>query len=192
MTQIVVNHLTRMAHPRICVAGVETESGRLLRPITAKDDLLTRKLLVEEGGPLQLGARVELGATVRQFHPPETEDCFCVSSRFRRLGAIGRDEYLELIDGTAEDSLADAFGPELERCGKSYAIAPGEGAHSLGCVRVDTDLRLAVNFDKPRLVFAGASIGVTDLRLFEADQRTVRSDVVEDINARLAGECGLG
>jgi len=68
--QIVVNHLTRMRTQRICIAGIDLERGCHVRPVTPKADLLTRDLLTENGGPLEL-ARSSTSDSPRQLrtHP---------------------------------------------------------------------------------------------------------------------------
>ncbi len=70
--RIVVNHLTRMRAASICVAGIDLDTGRHVRPITRGG--LTRDHLHENGGPFALGAIVELGATTPNPNPPEVED----------------------------------------------------------------------------------------------------------------------
>jgi hypothetical protein len=54
---IVVNHLTRMEVPRICVAGIDPLTGRHVRPVTRLTDRLTRTML----GTFSLGALVDIG-----------------------------------------------------------------------------------------------------------------------------------
>jgi len=60
--RIVVNHLTRMDAPRICIAGIDPDAGRHIRPTTDHQHPLTRDLLASEGGPFALGALIELGS----------------------------------------------------------------------------------------------------------------------------------
>jgi hypothetical protein len=70
--RIVVNHVTRMSSPRICVAGIDPETIKHVRPTTPQTDPITRNLLREEGGPFGMGAVVDLGATVPEPTSPET------------------------------------------------------------------------------------------------------------------------
>jgi hypothetical protein len=72
--RIVVNHVTRMTAPRICVAGVDPKALEDVRPTTTANNPITRELPREEGGPFGIGAVVELGSTQRVSTPPETED----------------------------------------------------------------------------------------------------------------------
>lgn len=175
-----------MTHPRICVAGISEESGAHIRPVTAKSDLLTRSLLAEEGGPLQLGSRIGLGETKALPNPPESEDCWCETTNFKALGSLDDEEYLDLLESVSAPDLATAFGPELRSNGRSYAVDAGEGRHSLACVRASAEERLVLSYGRPRLRDRdGALVGVTDLRFFESDQKTPRVDFVAEINQRL-------
>lgn len=186
MTEIVVSHITRMTYPRICIAGISEESRAHIRPVTAKTDLLTRSLLAGEGGPLQLGSRIDLGETKPLPNPPENEDHWCETANFRARGALEDEKYLELVESIAVDNLTVAFGSELRSHGRSYAVDPGEGKHSLACVRASADERLVLSYGRPRWRDReGALVGVTDLRFFEPDQKTPRIELVAEINQRL-------
>jgi hypothetical protein len=68
--RIVVNHVTRMSSPRICVAGIDPETIEHVRPTTPPTDLITRSLLREEGGPFGMGAVVDLGAVIPEPTSP--------------------------------------------------------------------------------------------------------------------------
>jgi hypothetical protein len=191
VTQIIFNHITRMQSPRICIAGIEVDSKRHLRPVTAPDDLITRALLAEEGGPLQLGAGIELGPTKATPNRPETEDHFCRTANFEALGVLSDQEYLDLLTRVDEGDLGAAFGPGLRRNGKTYAMEPGDGEHSLACIRANHGARLSIDFEKPYLRLPGqAKVRVTDVRFFESDQKTIRKGVIADVNARLGDGVG--
>lgn len=186
MTQIVFNHITRMQSPRICIAGTEVDSKQHLRPVTAPDDPITRSLLVEEGGLLQLGAGVELGPTTAIPNPPETEDHLCQTGNFEALGVLTDQEYFALLTRVDGGDLGAAFGPGLRRNGNTYAMKSGGGEHSLACIRAEQGTRLSIDFEKPYLRLPErAKVKVTDVRFFEPDQKTLRKDVVADVNARL-------
>lgn len=175
-----------MACPRLCIAGVDWVTGEHLRPVTTKDDLITRTLLSDEGGPLQLGARIELGGARPTPSPPETEDHLCKTANFRVLDTLSDDDYLELLDTVAVANLSAAFGDALERDGGTYTVEPGTGDASLACVRASAGDRLVLAYGKPRLRTAdGAYVSVNDIRFFEADQKTVRSGLHAGINRRL-------
>jgi len=71
--RIIVNHLTRMSAPRICVAGIDIDTWNFVRPTTPQTDLITRQLLREHGGPFRVGACVDLGPVQPQPSVPESE-----------------------------------------------------------------------------------------------------------------------
>lgn len=180
-----------MKAPRICIAGIEVNSKRHLRPVTAPDDLITRSLLIEEGGSLQLGAGVDLGQTREVPNRPETEDHFCQTRDFDVLGVLSDREYLDLLAGVDDGDIATAFGPGLQRNGRTYAMDLDGGDHSLACVRAGKGERLAIDFEKLYLrTTEGAKVKVTDIRFFESDQKTLCRDVVTDVNDRLRDGVG--
>jgi hypothetical protein len=178
-----------MAPPRICVAGVDTAQNRHVRPVTPPGDALARALLAENGGPLELGVVLDLGDARPVPSPPETEDHLVTSHDLRRIAELAADEYLDLLEGATESTLEDAFGEELEHRGWKYAVEKGKGSRSLAIVK-RRKIEIAVDdYGKVRLHFKDpsgrADLGVTDLRLFEDDQRTVRLDAVQDVQERL-------
>jgi hypothetical protein len=192
--EIVVNHLTRMRGDRICVAGIDMETGEHIRPVTRASNPLTTRLLTANGGPFAMGALVELGSVVRCGHPPETEDHRFSMSAAHRVKMLSPAQYVEALDIMSSVSLEDAFGPDLERASKwKYAVAVGSGTRSLAVLRLPRGCRLEVDerFERPKLtlrytdVDPPAFVSVTDLRFFEADQRSVRRGVVNDVDARL-------
>lgn len=106
------------------------------------------------------------------------------------VGHLTADEYLQLLDGIASDDLETIFGPELERRGRSFAIAEGRGAVSLGVLRTHEAPELFVDdWGKLRLrltdVDPPAQLGVTDLRFVEDDHSTLKPDVIEDVRRRM-------
>jgi hypothetical protein len=180
-----------MAHPRICIAGIEPDSRTHLRPTTGPDDPLTRKLLADTGGPFELGAVVELGATTPQPSAPEVEDHRFEPAGVRRIGRLKPDKYLGLLDEVAQESLHDAFGPELKRRGSyKFATDHGCGECSLVCLRLEGRTSLGIS-SRGTLQFGFLVAGesayapVTDLRFFEDDHSTIRRDRVSDVAARL-------
>jgi hypothetical protein len=180
-----------MSHPRICVAGIESESRSHLRPTTGPEDPLTRKLLVEVGGPFEIGAVVELGETQPRSNPPEIEDHRFEPAAARQVGRLKPEKYLGLLDEVAERSIRYCFGPDLKRHGSyKFATERGRGECSLLCVRMEEAVRLAISdWGTLQLRFnvthRHAYAPVTDLRFYEPDHKTIRETIVEDVAARL-------
>jgi hypothetical protein len=191
--RIVVNHVTRMTAPRICVAGIDPASVGHVRPITPPDDLIARALLRDEGGPFGMGAEVDLGPVHPEGSPPETEDHRFVTARAQHVRDMEADEFLELLSRVSAPNLQGAFGPALERIRWKYAVEPGHGERSLAVVRAATRPTLEVDttFDKPKLQLRYSDpepptyLPVTDVRFYETDHKTIRVDAVEDVARRL-------
>lgn len=189
--RIVVNHVTRMSFPRICVAGVDPETFEHVRPTTPPTDPITRSLLRKRGGLFGMAAVVDLGAVVPEPAPPEIEDCQFKTAEARHVEDMEGDEFLELLDEVSAPDLACAFGPALERVGWKYAVEVGRGESSLAVIRARKQLDLAVDdrFGRLRLrlndVHPPTYLPVTDVRFYEADQETIKTGVVDDVSRRL-------
>ncbi|MGA8363946.1 MAG: hypothetical protein WB709_05450 [Solirubrobacteraceae bacterium] len=189
--RIVVNHLTRMTGSRICVAGIDTETYRHVRPVTSPGELLTRVLLRENGGPLGAGALVDVGSVTACPCAPEMEDHAFDMKRAKRVSDVDEAAYLELLSALRAADLDNAFGPELERVGRTYAVDPGNGDSSLAVLRAESRpvLEINVNGYGLRLWYNDAEppayLSVKDARLFEDDNETIKTSAVEDVNRRL-------
>jgi uncharacterized protein len=187
---ILINHLTRMRAPRICVAGIEPNTKRHIRPTTSRDDPITRNLLADHGGPFQLGTLVDLGIVRANPSPPESEDYLFETVMASAVGRLKPTDYLELLDRLSQHDMGSIFGPELERQGRTLAIEEGHGTASLGVIRAQRPPDLNIDeYGKLRLRFNDldqpASLVVTDLRFVEADQSTLKRAVVADVQARM-------
>ncbi len=189
--RIVVNHVTRMRAPRICVAGIDPQTMEHVRPTTPSTDLITRSLLRTDGGPFGLGAVVDLGALTADPSPPEVEDHLFHTANARRVEDMRDDEFLDLLDKTSASDLTSAFGPQLERVGWKYATERGRGSRSLAVIRAGRRPELAIDdrFGRLQLRFNDveppAYVPVTDVRFYDDDQETIRADVVENVARRL-------
>jgi hypothetical protein len=189
--RIVVNHLTRMRAPRICVAGIDIETLEHVRPTTPAYDPITRPLLREEGGVFRIGSVVDLGAVTADPTPPENEDYRFQTDRARHVEDLSDEEFVAVLEEVAAANLEEAFGPALERVRWKYAVEPGHGERSLGVVkprsrpRLEIDERygnLQLRFDDPD---PPTYLRVTDVRFYESDQSTIRRAVVDDVAKRL-------
>jgi len=187
--RIVVNHITRMTGQRICVAGIDTATYRHVRPVTPPGDLLTRVLLCENGGPFGAGALVDIGSVAACPTAPETEDHEFDMTRAKRVRDVGDEAYLELLGAIGEADIQAAFGSALVevRPGK-FAVPAGRGERSLAVVPVaGPELRvrngkLYLRLNAPA---TPADLRVTDVRFYTAGL-TIKRDVVDDVNRRLA------
>ncbi len=189
---IIVNHVTRMKSPRICLAGVDAETFEHIRPTTPPSDLMTRTLLRQNGGPFGVGALVELGPVQAEPNPPETEDHRFATANARRVEDLSDDEYLAVLQEVSVATVENAFGPDLECVSyRKYAIEPGRGTQSLAVVRLQGRPHLRCN-DWRKLLLelddpdTPCSLSMTDVRFYKSDQTTINGDVVEDVNDRLS------
>lgn len=188
--KIVVNHVTRMKSPRICLAGVDTESLEHVRPTTSASEPITRDLLREQGGPFGMGAVVELGSTQAVPVPPETEDHRFRTTNARFVEAMDGDEFVALLELVSSPDLSSAFGPALERLQRNYAVERGFGDRSLAVIRAPKRSELEVDrYGKLRLqmddVRGRANVSVTDVRFYREDQKALRDRVVQSVRLRL-------
>ena len=194
--QIVVNHLTRMRGDRICVAGIDPAQRQHVRPITSRTDELTRELLRENGGPLELAGVLDVGQSEATPDPPQVEDRKVQLREFATVHRLSDDEYLNFLNVMAEPDLETAFGPALERRGWKYSTAEGAGDASLAVVKARRRPRLEVGeygnltfrFNDPK---TPAYVPVTDVRFVAADNSTIRTDVVRDVHSRLQRGVGV-
>lgn len=195
--QLVLNHLTRMrTDERICIAGIDPDTRRHVRPVTQRTDLLTRDLLGENGGPLEVGALVDVGEPTPVPDPPETEDHEIETRDLRHIRVLDDDEYLEALDAAAAPDLESAFGSELQRRKWKYAIDVGVGRASLGVVKAQHRPHLEVGqYRKLQLQFNDpdipAYLSVSDIRFVEADHETIRREIVDEVETRLRRGVGL-
>lgn len=187
--RIVVNHLTRMTDQRICVAGVDVDGYRHVRPVTGPEHLLTRTLLRENGGPLGVGALVDLGKVKARPTRPQTEDHEFSPRRARCVREVTAEEYLELLGVVSHHDVETAFGPDLVAVRPRKLVVPvDQGNRSLAVVPL-AEARLRIKYEKLYLVLSppmiAAEIRVTDIRFYDGDLK-IRGDVVKDVNRRLA------
>jgi hypothetical protein len=187
--RIVVNHVTRMTGPRICVAGIDTATYRHVRPVTPPDDLLTRVLLRENGGPFGAGALVDIGRATACPDAPETEDHRFDKNRAQRVNDVDDEAYLELLGAICQPDVRAAFGSalvEVRPC--KFAVPAGCGECSLAVVSVlAPELRISSGrlYLRLNLPATQADLRVTDVRFYTVDL-TIKRDVVKDVNRRLA------
>jgi hypothetical protein len=112
------------------------------------------------------------------------------------LGRLSPNRYLEFLNEHARHRLHEIFGNELSRHNWTYAVDKGCGTASLGVLRVGRKpdleidrygkLRLRLN-DEQKPVF----LPVTDVRFVEDDHKTVKTEVVVDVRARMQRGVGV-
>ena len=194
---IVVNHLTRMRENHVCVAGVDLETGRHVRPVLAWGHLAP-DVLSRNGGPFDIGNVVDLGAAKHCPQKPHVEDHGFRPSEATFVERFRDDDFWALLYSVSKPRLEEIFGSDLKRLGRSSCgTEVGKGEASLGCLRPTRTPRLQCGdrgqSGKPRIridVDDGhfrANVSVTDLRLYHADHATPDRRTVTRIAQRLKG-----
>jgi hypothetical protein len=181
-----------MKGTRICLAGVNWFTGEHVRATTDDGDELSRELLVENGGPLSVGSRVDLGAVTATPSHPRTEDHLFDTENLEPICVLTDDKFLELLGKVSAPSLQEAFGPALEQRGPNkLAVTPGTGSASLAVIKPSQQPFLNVStYGKVQLKLSQPTgpiyLPVTDYRYYEDDQKTIRAGRVSDVAERLA------
>jgi hypothetical protein len=123
---MIVTHLTRMASPYICVAGVKASpggtkiSGEHVRPVLSSGERLHMDLLSK----FALGAVVDLGATEYIGSHPETEDYTFEPVSAQALSHISQEQFWKIVKANSKSSLRAIFGT----CLQQRSIRQGTGA----------------------------------------------------------------
>ena len=196
--RIIVNHLTRMEKGYICVAGIDKETMRHVRPVL--DGRLSTAFLARNSGPFDIACIVDLGPTTHVGRPPEMEDYGFESRKAARSGTISPDNFWKLLAQLARNRLSEIFGPELTQRGQSScAVDVGQGHASLGCM-VTTNrptLYLKSRPDRPEQIRIhlrddefDLDLSVTDIRFYRDDHVTPNHTIVSQVARRL--ERGIG
>ena len=193
--KIVINHLTRMRSPFICVAGVELRTGTHVRPVVAGKQL-HNDLLVRHGGPFEMAARIELPTVTPVPHPPEVEDHLFTSNEAELEGYLPPDRFWELLNRIARPKLAQIFGPALTKRGaQAAAVDIGKGSASLGCLVPARPPRLYLRWDKRIRIEVtdgdlNLDLSVTDIRPYGPDYVTPDDGVVGRVAKRISAGDG--
>jgi hypothetical protein len=179
--RILINHLTRMHGGHICVAGVDLQTRRHIRPMLA-NALLPFYLLARYGGPFDMALIVDLGSPRPTPAAPHVEDHVFVPTRAKAERLAAAHEFWSLLEEFQRPSLREIFGPALHEVSRArWATDPGQGSQSLGLLRPAEapELSLAASPDgrpRVRMRFSEGQLevdaSVTDVRLFCDDHAT--------------------
>jgi hypothetical protein len=179
--RILINHLTRMHGGHICLAGVDLETRRHVRPLLA-NQLLPFYLLARYGGPFEMAHIVDLGSPRPSPDPPHVEDYIFVPAQAKIDRPAAAHEFWQLLEEMRQTTLREIFGRTLREVGRDHwGTDLGQGQASLGLLRAaappelylsssrDGRPRVRMKFDDGEI---RADAGVTDLRLFGDDHAT--------------------
>jgi len=185
--KIVVAHLTRMHAPFVCVAGIDLDTGKHVRPVLEFDQL-GLSLTARHGGPFDIGSVVDLGPVRYAGRAPEVEDWRFDRKKARRMRAVASNTFWDMLAEPAQSTLIAIFGNDLRRCGDTFVTDVGRGQASLGLLVPDSPPVLLINESgkiRLRVRQAGGDswLPVTDLRLYAYanDQFAPRPDIVRHV-----------
>ena len=167
------------------MAGVDVNMMSHVRPVLPRGRLTT-DLLRSNGGPLSIGSVVDLGPTVYAGGAPEIEDYYFDPTRATWLFDDDPEDYWELLNQMAYESLTALFGPDLDQRNRSRTVGIRQGHASLGCLAPKVRPSLYVDQRGAiRIALEEANLSVADLRLYERDHRTPRRDLVTSVRRRI-------
>lgn len=188
--KILVNHLTRMHGAHICVAGLDVDTRRHVRPVL-QHEAMPADMLARYGGPFEMARIVDLGRPRPIPDRPHVEDYVFVPSWAKVQRTASADEFWNFLHQVVRARLAEIFGQEFEALGNSrFGTRLGRGEASLGCLlpRRPPELYLARSREgKPQIRMrladgrVHADAGVTDLRLYQADHATPDTALVRGV-----------
>jgi len=198
--RVLINHLTRMHGGHICVAGVDLDSRRHVRPVLQHDSV-PAELLSRYGGPFDMARIVELGNVRPTPNPPHVEDQVFVPSWAKVERTVSTHEFWNLLHETSRSTLREIFGTGLRAIGGSrLGTDLGKGEASLGCLRLCRPAQLylrtrpngaqqiRIKLDDGEL---RADSGVTDLRLYGPDHATPDAAIVRGVAKWIADSKGV-
>ncbi len=184
----------------ICVAGVDLETRRHVRPMLANDPL-PFYLLARYGGPFEMARIVDLGSPrPRPIRRTSKTTSSCRPGRRSSVPPRPTSSGTCWRNSPAR-SLRTIFGEGLREVGRRrWATELGQGAASLGfCGRATPpELYLATARDgrpQVRMRFSDGQIqadaGVTDLRLFGDDHATPEAARIRAVAQWIADSQGV-
>lgn len=185
---IIVTHMTRMRGQYICVAGVDPETKKLVRPVTNVQ--LDTTLLRKNGGVFEIGALVDLGPAKYVGGAPEVEDYKFSLPKLRHQRRTSPEELWACLTQTSKKSLSAIFGKDLKANGRGCAVGLRSGLASLGHLELSRLSFFGVNqYDKVRMGISDGlfspDLSVTDVRLYENDHVKPRQGIVAAMAARV-------
>ncbi len=183
--KVLITDLTRMQGGHICVAGIDVDKNKRVRPVAAES--LTARLLATKGGLLDLRRVVDIGRTAPRRSRPEIEDVRFEPRSMRLLATLQPGEFLQRLSTLARADLG-AIGSDLQPRGRNLVVPEGKGKCSLVIVRTTGPLRVHINAaGRLRLAWRDdIELPVTDLRLYHDDLRTPDAVRVQRLQHQLA------
>lgn len=181
-SNLIVTDVTRMAIPKVCVAGL-LDNGACARPLLGSGDLDEGWLCQHPDAPTQPFAVIAVTVVDRSYRErPHVEDCR-IAPAYGVVRLLDAEERRSILQRTAEGGLSELFGTPLLGHGRSRWVAPGSGTRSLATLKPSRVLGVELEKAgqepaKARLRFVDAaavefSAPVTDLQFRLAVDRII-------------------
>ena len=137
-----------------------------------------------------MASLVDLGSVEYRGNAPEVEDHYFSSQNVRTIRTLSPEEFWELLQHVARRGIVEIFGSAIRSYGNGCVVEVGTGEVSLGCLIPVTQPKLFVNsFGNIRVVVTDGTftldLSVTDIRLCEADHKTPKMGLINQINSRM-------
>ena len=159
MTDVVIDHLTRMKDDRVCIAGL-ADDGAHVRPLLPQHRPWTDDH-VHPHGPIRLGSRLSMDGA-RRPAPPHTENV--VVDEWGVVGQSDCDPFFAQLQ-SAVVPLRECFGASHSLVsGRHLVVAPDEGTSSLAIVRIPS-ADLYQRSGRLRLGLEHSDVGDIDLKV---------------------------
>jgi hypothetical protein len=182
--KLLVTDLTRMLGGHICVAGIDIDKGKRVRPLAASP--LTARLLASRGGIFGIGHVLDIGRTSPRQSKPEVEDVRFELRSARVLSSLPAPEFVEQLRRVSGANLS-AIGSDLVTLGKNLVVPEGKGKCSLVTIRTEAAVEIFQNpRGRPRLRWQeDFELPITDIRLYKDDLETPDGGRVAWLRAQL-------
>ncbi len=169
--KVLITDLTRMRDGHVCVAGIDVDKDRRVRPVAAS--ALSARLLASRGGPLDLRSVIDIGRTSPRQSRPEVEDVRFDPASIRPVETSSGPDFIARLRRLAVDDFSP-IGKDLRQQGTNLVVPKGKGRCSLLIVRTTDPVRVRINAGgRLRLQWQDdLDLPITDVRLFSDDMRT--------------------
>ena len=137
-----------------------------------------------------MASLVDLGSVQYRGCPPEVEDYYFNPQNLRAIRTLSPEEFWELLQHVARRGIVEIFGSAIRSYGNGCVVEVETGEASLGCLIPATQPKLFVNsFGSVRAIVTDRTftleLSVTDIRLCEADHKTPKMNLINQINSRM-------
>ncbi len=187
-SRILINHLTRMKHPNYCIAGIDVNRKKHVRP-ELKTGRITKIYLGKNGGPFSIGSIVDIPGLDLNPERPQSENARFRPHRVRVVQKLSSSEFWNCLNENAKNNLDEIFADlnYREKSNHSFStfVKPREGDVSLGILKtknitlyssssggVQRKLRAVLPENNKRI-----DLSITDYRLYEDDLVTPKFEL---------------